>query len=92
MNSSYEAPRFRQAIQDAHVGVCTHCECAPGCRSVGRNDFGQGTVPTVINVEIRWDENAGLQRDAIRSQVIDALEAQEIIKENDLLIPCVYSS
>jgi hypothetical protein len=26
----------------------------------------------------RWDENAGLRRDAIRSQVIDALEAQEI--------------
>ena len=29
-------------------------------------------------VGIRWDENAGLRRDAIRSQVIDALEAQEI--------------
>jgi len=28
------------------------------------------------NVEIRWDENAGLRRDAISSQVIDALEAQ----------------
>jgi hypothetical protein len=28
--------------------------------------------------ENRWDENAGLRRDAIRSQVIDALEAQEI--------------
>jgi hypothetical protein len=26
----------------------------------------------------RWDENAGPRRDAIRSQVIDALEAQEI--------------
>jgi hypothetical protein len=26
----------------------------------------------------RWDEKTGLQRDAIRSQVIDALEAQEI--------------
>jgi hypothetical protein len=30
---------------------------------------------TVVN---RWDEKAGLRRDAIRSQVIDALEAQEI--------------
>jgi hypothetical protein len=30
------------------------------------------------NDEIRWDEKAGLRRDAIRSQVIDALEAQEI--------------
>jgi hypothetical protein len=26
----------------------------------------------------RWDEKAGLRRDAVRSQVIDALEAQEI--------------
>ena len=25
----------------------------------------------------RWDENAGLRRDAIRCQVIDALEAQQ---------------
>ena len=28
--------------------------------------------------EIRWDEKAGLRRDAIGSQIIDALEAQEI--------------
>ena len=28
----------------------------------------------------RWDEKAGLRRDAVRSQVIDVLEAQ-IIKE-----------
>ena len=28
--------------------------------------------------EIRWDEKAGLRRDAVRSQVIDALKAQEI--------------
>ena len=26
----------------------------------------------------RWDEKAGLRRDAVRSQVIDALEAQDI--------------
>ena len=26
--------------------------------------------------KIRWDENAGLRRDAISSQIIDALEAQ----------------
>jgi hypothetical protein len=31
-----------------------------------------------VTVESRWDEKAGLRRDAIRSQVIDALEAQEI--------------
>jgi hypothetical protein len=29
-------------------------------------------------VEIRWDEKAGLRRDAVGSQVIDVLEAQEI--------------
>jgi hypothetical protein len=28
--------------------------------------------------EIRWDEKTRLRRDAVRSQVIDALEAQEI--------------
>jgi hypothetical protein len=32
----------------------------------------------LTNDEIRWDEKAGLRRDAVRSQVIDALEAQEI--------------
>jgi len=26
----------------------------------------------------RWNEKAGLRRDAVRSQVIDVLEAQEI--------------
>jgi hypothetical protein len=26
----------------------------------------------------RWDEKAGLRRDAVRSQVINVLEAQEI--------------
>jgi hypothetical protein len=31
-----------------------------------------------ITGEVRWDEKAGLRRDAVRSQVIDALEAQEI--------------
>jgi hypothetical protein len=30
-----------------------------------------------ITVAIRWDEKAGLRRDAVGSQVIDALEAQE---------------
>jgi hypothetical protein len=31
-----------------------------------------------ITVANRWDEKAGLRRDAVRSQVIDVLEAQEI--------------
>jgi hypothetical protein len=34
--------------------------------------------PECIAVVIRWDEKAGLRRDAVGSQVIDALEAQEI--------------
>jgi hypothetical protein len=35
-------------------------------------------VPNRIPIVVvnRWDENAGLRRDAISSQVIDALEAQ----------------
>ncbi|HEY4049056.1 MAG TPA: hypothetical protein VGM27_19515 [Acidobacteriaceae bacterium] len=32
----------------------------------------------VLSVDFRWDEKAGLRRDALSSQVIDALEAQEI--------------
>jgi hypothetical protein len=31
-----------------------------------------------ITVDNRWDEKAGLRRDAVGSQVIDALEAQKI--------------
>jgi hypothetical protein len=34
-----------------------------------------GFFLTVVN---RWDEKAGFRRDAVRSQVIDALEAQKI--------------
>jgi hypothetical protein len=33
---------------------------------------------SAVDIAIRWDEKAGLRRDAIRSQVIDALEAQKI--------------
>jgi hypothetical protein len=54
------------------------------------NDAG-GEYRHRIAVVIRWDEKAGLRRDAIRSQVIDALEAQEI-KETGLLIPSVHDS
>ncbi|MBZ5574496.1 MAG: hypothetical protein LAO09_21780, partial [Acidobacteriia bacterium] len=41
--------------------------------------------------ETRWDEKAGLRRDAVGSQVIDVLEAQEI-KETGLLIPSGFAS
>jgi hypothetical protein len=37
-------------------------------------DDGHLKLPAVI----RWDEKVGLRRDAVRSQVIDVLEAQEI--------------
>src|SRR5450631_81969 len=35
--------------------------------------FPTRTCPAVLTVSIRWDEKAGLRRDAVRSQVIDAL-------------------
>jgi hypothetical protein len=31
-----------------------------------------------MTVQIRWDEKAGLRRDAVRSQVINVLKAQAI--------------
>jgi len=37
--------------------------------------IGLGGLIAVVN---RWDEKAGLRRDAIGSQVIDVLKAQEI--------------
>jgi hypothetical protein len=43
----------------------------PGTREAGRRRIW-------IVDQNRWDEKAGLRRDAIGSQVIDALEAQEI--------------
>jgi hypothetical protein len=42
-------------------------------RAADATRYGQGIV-----VVIRWDEKAGLRRDAVGSQVIDVLEAQEI--------------
>jgi hypothetical protein len=51
-----------------------------GCwRRFSRDCYFEIAIPASYMVdEIRWDENAGLRRDATRSQVIDALEAQEI--------------
>jgi hypothetical protein len=40
---------------------------------------GRGLVGGLPIVAVtRWDEKAGLRRDAVGSQVIDVLEAQEI--------------
>jgi hypothetical protein len=41
----------------------------------GQSLVGLSQAVTVIN---RWDEKVGLRRDAVDSQVIDVLEAQEI--------------
>jgi hypothetical protein len=38
----------------------------------------QSAALEMIDVDNRWDEKVGLRRDAVRSQVIDVLEAQEI--------------
>src|SRR5258708_37611999 len=35
-------------------------------------------TPNIVTDENRWDEKAGLRRDAVGSQDIDVLEAQEI--------------
>ena len=55
------------------------CSCHPTLALEARRFRQTGRMKgnaEVITVEIRWDENAGLRRDAISSQVIDALEAQ----------------
>ena len=40
--------------------------------------LGHSRLTANVTGVTRWDEKAGLRRDAVRSQVIDALEAQEI--------------
>jgi hypothetical protein len=36
------------------------------------------SVTSILDYDTRWDEKAGLQRDVLSSQVIDALEAREL--------------
>ncbi len=48
------------------------------CNEVWADSSRMTGDPEIITVENRWDEKAGLRRDAVRSQVIDVLEAQEI--------------
>src|ERR1035437_2850954 len=45
----------------------------PSCQASQRQLGTQHTWPPSSIVENRWDENAGLRRDVISSQVIDAL-------------------
>jgi len=54
---------------------CGRIMCKPEVIAATK-DAGRRRI-WVVDVN-RWDEKAGLRRDAIRSQVIDALEAQEI--------------
>jgi hypothetical protein len=50
----------------------------PSPCTVHRGVPGARECTLQISVVNRWDEKAGLRRDAVRPQVIDALEAQEI--------------
>ena len=59
----------------AGIGVPRVRICFPDCRL--RNGFGLSRSGGAIVVN-RWDEKAGLRRDAVPSQVIDVLEVQEI--------------
>jgi hypothetical protein len=47
-----------------------HPPTVTSCRAIFYDYF---EVLAVIVDEIRWDEKAGLRRDAVRSQVIDVL-------------------
>jgi hypothetical protein len=48
-----------------------------GSLSISDSRPSPASGSTVVD-ETRWDEKAGLRRDAVRSQVIDVLSAQEI--------------
>jgi hypothetical protein len=52
-------------------------EFFPAVSLFASNDKRKASASVMIAVN-RWDEKAGLRRDAVGSQVIDALEAQEI--------------
>jgi len=60
-----------------HVSAMRNGFVAGGdfCSKSKRNSSSHSGFSIVTN---RWDEKAGLRRDAVRSQVIDVLEAQEI--------------
>jgi hypothetical protein len=47
-------------------------------RCLGGVSFASRGGRKRLTSENRWDEKAGLRRDAVGSQVIDVLEAQEI--------------
>ncbi|MGC2185045.1 MAG: hypothetical protein WA637_17340, partial [Terriglobales bacterium] len=62
-----------------HWGSAEWCQCYWFCiAELGSSAANAGECQSWSTVVIRWDEKAGLRRDAVRSQVIDALEAQEI--------------
>jgi hypothetical protein len=60
------------------LGVASLKQYPPRLNRLTTPRLGQPNL-IVWMVEVnRWDEKAGLRRDAVRSQVIDALKAQEI--------------
>ena len=69
-NGSFQKS-VRSKVSDSFCsGFVTTCETESRRRS--------GASAPRIPVANRWDEKAGLRRDAVRSQVIDVLKAQEI--------------
>jgi hypothetical protein len=60
--------------------ACSSCAGLPINQSstFGRLFFCITRKMGAVTVASRWDEKAGLRRDAVGSQVIDVLEAQEI--------------
>ena len=61
-------------VSHSSLGVCQNENTQREVKRTGRTEK---QVVAVDDVN-RWDEKAGLRGDAVRSQVIDGLEAQEI--------------
>jgi hypothetical protein len=54
-------------------------DCAPSPLCIVDAPVRHGESKPIMSIVVtRWDEKAGLRRDAVGSQVIDVLEAQEI--------------
>ena len=64
--------RASRSVTEEIAGLTCFSSLLRAVRKAGSFCFRRTTV------ENRWDEKAGLRRDAVRSQDIDALEAQEI--------------
>jgi hypothetical protein len=63
------------------VEACAKVRQRLRCEESGTERAIQKPRFRALNGEIRWMRNAGLRRDAMGSQVVDALDAQ-VINEN----------